>query len=157
MQTIFPKIFGYEKAGILFKDDNTQTLYTINCEDYSQIKLFEDNIVRYPMNMGLSGKAVQKKKVLITHSGEKDANFASEIDNFLSIYKIQNMLIAPFTDRNGNVRGIIQLINKNGRMKIPESDELEIQALLPALGEIVKTADEALQIINISAGVKIYL
>jgi hypothetical protein len=45
MVNIFPHLFGYERAGILFKCDKTNTLYTINCEDYDQVKLHDENIV----------------------------------------------------------------------------------------------------------------
>lgn len=49
------------------------------------------------------------------------------------------------------------MINKLPRSsnKILLQDELELKALLPALGEIVKTADEALTIANISSGLEL--
>jgi hypothetical protein len=89
-------LFGYEKAGILFKDDNSNTLYSINCDDYSNVKLLDENIVKFPTSLGLSGKAATKKKIIINQNGDKDPYYASEIDNFLGIYKIENMMIAPF-------------------------------------------------------------
>jgi hypothetical protein len=76
--------------------------------------------------MGLSGKASLKKKIIVNHIGDKDPNFSSEIDNFLGLYKVDNMLIAPFLDKTGEVRGVIQLINKIGKPKIPDQDEIEI-------------------------------
>ena len=42
----------------------------------------------------------------------------------------------------GNPRGVIQFINKKFNDDIEEKDSYEINALLPALGELIKTADE---------------
>ena len=54
----------------------------------------------------------------------------------------------------GNIRGIIQFINKKGANKIDQHDEIELGSILSALGEIIKTADETLKITNISAGLQ---
>lgn len=66
-------------------------------------------------------------------------------------------MLVPICDKKGDLRGIIQYVNKIGRPKIPESDELEMSPVLTTLGEIIKTADEGLKITNIAAGLKIYL
>ena len=51
------------------------------------------------------------------------------------------MIIGPIIDARGSLKGIIQLINKNGDEPITEADELELKSLLPVIAEIIKTAD----------------
>ena len=55
------------------------------------------------------------------------------------------------------MKGIIQLINKNGDESITQSDENELKSLLPVIAEIIKTADQVRLITNISSGVDEYL
>jgi len=62
------------------------------------------------------------------------------------------MMVGPIEDVNGEIRGVLQFINKKDKANIDASDEIELKTILPALGEMIKTADETLKIINISAG-----
>ena len=110
-------------------------------------------MVRFPMTIGFTGRAISKRKVLISLQGEKGGdNFSSEIDNFLNVQHIRNMMVGPIEDVNGEIRGVLQFINKKDKLNIDSSDEIELKTILPALGEMIKTADETLKIINISAG-----
>ena len=67
------------------------------------------------------------------------------------------MIIGPIIDSRGCLKGIIQLINKNGDESITQSDENELKSLLPVIAEIIKTADQVRLITNISSGVDEYL
>ena len=68
------------------------------------------------------------------------------------------MLIGPMIDRNGDIKGVIQLINKEGgdKAKITEQDKIELRTLLPALGEIIRTADESLEVTKLSVGMYLF-
>ena len=72
-------------------------------------------MVRFPLTIGLTGKAATKKKTIISQAGEFDPSFSSEVDNFISVFKVENIMLVPFTDRAGNLRGLIQFINKVGK------------------------------------------
>lgn len=63
----------------------------------------------------------------------------------MNIGDVQSMLIGPLIDNTGQVRGVIQMINKdhNGNTQINEDDKKEAQSMLNVLGEILRTADEA--------------
>lgn len=62
-------------------------------------------------------------------------------------------MIGAMIDRNGEVKGVLQLMNKTGgNDAISEQDETELAALLPALGEIIRTADESMEVSRISYG-----
>ena len=63
------------------------------------------------------------------------------------------MLIGAMVDKSGQVMGVLQLINKVGpEEKITDQDQRELMALLPALGEIIRTADESMEITRLSYG-----
>mgnify|MGYP003598084912 CR=1 FL=1 len=114
-------------------------------------------MVRFPISIGLTGIATEKRKVIISQTGDFDPLFSSEVDNILSVYKISNMMLVPIFDKNGDIRGMIHFINKLGKSKIPDTDSKELDPVIPTLGEIIKTADQGLQITNIAAGLKLYL
>ena len=54
---MFPRLYGYERVGILFKDDIQNCFYMINSDDYENQKILEENVVRFPMTIGLTGIA----------------------------------------------------------------------------------------------------
>ena len=66
-------------------------------------------------------------------------------------------MVGPIHDMKGNLKGIIQLINKNEDEPITERDEIELNSLLTSMGEIIKTADQVRLITNISTGLDVHL
>lgn len=64
---MFPRLFSFKDIGILFTDVKTKHLYCITSDDYERtaIDLHEDNIVRYPNNIGLTGLSIQRKGMII--------------------------------------------------------------------------------------------
>lgn len=69
MTAMFPKLFNFRESGVLFMDVKSKHLYSITSDDYEKtaIDLNEDNIVRYPNNIGLTGLAIKNKEILIAH------------------------------------------------------------------------------------------
>ncbi len=90
-------------------DVKSKHLYSITSDDYEKtaIDLNEDNIVRYPNNIGLTGLAIKSKEILIAQSGSKDRNYAPEVDNYINLNKISNMMIGAMVDKNGEVKGVL--------------------------------------------------
>lgn len=101
------------------------------------------DIVKFPRNIGLTGEAIQAKKIVVLQKGERVSNFASELDNMVNSLVLESILIGPIYDPNGNLRGVIQLVNKCGKEEYitPQIIE-EMKLILPTLGEIFRTADE---------------
>lgn len=60
MTNMFPKLFSFKESGVLFMDVKSKHLYCITSDDYERtaIDLNEDNIVRFPNNIGLTGYAI---------------------------------------------------------------------------------------------------
>lgn len=66
----------------------------------------------------------------------------------MNIGDIYNFVVGPLIDRRGQLRGVIHFVNKDsaGVTKITEDDKKEIAGILPILGEIIRTADEASEV-----------
>ena len=55
-QALLPSVYDFEHAAMLFYEEEGACLYSINCD--ASARLSEENIIRLPKNMGLTGKAV---------------------------------------------------------------------------------------------------
>ena len=90
--------------------------------------LSEESIIRFPFGIGLTGRAIQKRKILVSQQGEREKNsgFRQEIDNFKNVARVRNIMIGPIFDIEGEVRGAIQFINKIDKEQIKAQDEIEL-------------------------------
>ena len=94
--------------------------------------------------MGVTGKAIENKKVVIAPKGELDSSFAPEVDNFSSVGTISNMMAGPMINLNGDIMGVVQLFNKESPEEdnqITQRDQEELNCILVSLGEIVQSAN----------------
>jgi hypothetical protein len=66
---------------------------------------------------------------------------------------VESLLISPIVDSEGNLRGVVQMANKLNVEKITNQDIIEVGSLMPALGEIFKTAQEVREFQNVSSGI----
>jgi len=66
---------------------------------------------------------------------------------------VESLLISPIVDSEGNLRGVVQMANKLNGEKITNQDIIEVGSLMPALGEIFKTAQEVREFQNVSSGI----
>lgn len=66
-------------------------------------------------------------------------------------------MIGPVCDTNGNLKGVLQFLNKSHGVKIDEFDVGEVQSLLPALAEIINTVEVVKRIGDISCGIEEYM
>jgi hypothetical protein len=78
-----PTLFGYEAAGVMFYDRNSGFLYSIKCKDYANTLLSDENIMRFPVNMGLTALAVKTKESVVVSKGMKDPRFSYDVDNIV--------------------------------------------------------------------------
>ena len=79
--------------------------------------------------------------------------YKEEIDNTMGVAEVENLMIGPIRDSEGELRGVVQLGNKLNGEKITSQDVYEFGSLMPALGEIFKTTEEVRQFRNTSNGV----
>ena len=118
----------------------------------SQSREFE-NLVYFPVDMGCTGVAIQQNQIVYFNSGERMIQFKEEIDNTMGVAEVDNLMIGPIRDSEGELRGVVQLGNKLNGEKITSQDVYEFGSLMPALGEIFKTTEEVRQFRNTSNGV----
>lgn len=81
---------------------------------------------------------------MIAKTGQLDKRFSFDVDNYLNIGDIYNMVVGSLIDSKGHIRGVIHMINKDdyGDKTITEEDRQNIEGILPTLGEVIKSADE---------------
>jgi len=120
----------------------------------ADFRLYETNIIMHSAEAGITGVAVEQKgQAIIAPYGQSDKRFSQDVDNYMNIGEIYNIVVGPLVDIKGNIRGVIHLVNKedsNGNTQITDDDRKEINGLLPILGEIIRTADEASEISEMS-------
>ena len=101
--------------------------------------------MRYPANIGITGHVIATRETVVGTDGYRTRKFAPEVDNYNNNFAIRNMIIGPMVDKDGKVRGVIQLLNKQNSTTFSQ-DEVELNSLLPALGEVLRTADEGFEL-----------
>ena len=85
------------------------------------------------------------------------STYAAEIDNCHNLSKVESLIVSPIFDKKGELKGVIQLLNKLGGERISEQDVVEIGSLLPALAEIFTTTEVVKKIYDISGGIEEYM
>lgn len=70
---------------------------------------------------------------------------------------IESVLIAPIRDSTGDLKGVVQLINRLNGEKISPEAVIEISKLIPSLGEIFKTVEDVRAITNISNDIETHI
>lgn len=120
----------------------------------ADFRLYESNIIMHSAEAGITGVAVEQKgQAIIALNGQSDKRFSQDVDNYMNIGEIYNIVVGPLVDIKGTIRGVIHLVNKedsNGNTQITDDDRIEINGILPILGEIIRTADEASEISEMS-------
>ena len=62
-------LFGYQRIAILFKHVQGPNLFSIISDNLDELSLTQDysdnNIISYPMNMGVTGKSISLKTVVV--------------------------------------------------------------------------------------------
>ena len=90
--------------------------------------------------MGCTGDAIKQRKIIYFDDIKQQPGFENVIDNSQGKYLVQSLLIAPIYDSDEKLKGVVQLVNKEG--KITEKDVYEIGLLMPTLGEIFRTIEK---------------
>ncbi|CAK0834031.1 unnamed protein product [Prorocentrum cordatum] len=99
------KLVGAEVASVFLMDTVRQELSsTVNSTDGE---------LRIPMGVGIAGHVATTGKTIIINDAYADDRFNIAVDKKTG-FKTQNVLCAPLRVRNGDVVGVVQLINKTG-------------------------------------------
>ncbi len=72
----------------------------------------EENLIRLHSRGGLTWHAIENRKVLSAPLGERDIRYSTNTDNIVNVVRVNNILIGPFYDTTGQLRGVVHLVNK---------------------------------------------
>lgn len=170
----FPPLFNFESCGLLFVDPQDGCLYKIQSsggaaaadegdQDDPERTGNEEGlarkpvIVRLPKDRGVTGLAITTREVQSVPDGEFHIHYAPEVDNSVGARAVTSCLIGPCFDSTGRLRGVIQLINKQGSEAITYQDEREFENLLSTVAEMIKQADECKYVSDVSANMSMRL
>ena len=129
----FPPLFNFESCGLLFVDPEDGCLYKIQASGVGESGSGDDGdkddpertgnedrfarkpvIVRLPKDRGVTGLAISTRSVQLVPDGEFHIHYAPEVDNSVGARTVACCLIGPCFDSTGQLRGVIQLVNKYG-------------------------------------------
>ena len=55
----------------------------------------DESIIRIPKDIGLTGKAIKDKMIVVSDRGVADLRFRIESDNVAALTEIKNIIISP--------------------------------------------------------------
>jgi len=62
------------------------------------LELTEENLIRLHSKGGVTWDAIEKKKLVASHTGERDLRYSTTVDNLVNVVKVHNLLVGPFFD-----------------------------------------------------------
>ena len=86
------------------------------------MELREENLIRLHTRGGLTWHAIETRKLVAAHTGERDLRYSTNVDNLVNVAKVLNMIAAPIFDNQGGLRGVIHLVNKKMQSDIEAVD-----------------------------------
>lgn len=116
VHTFLPKFFECETAGIVFIDEETQESYTLAYSSEPN-QIFSKDVIRFPINMGLTGVTYKSKGYQIFDNVKKRNLYNPEIDNIASAPDLNMCLMSCLFGPNDGIYGVLQLGNKVGGFK----------------------------------------
>jgi hypothetical protein len=70
--------------------------------------LKESNLIEHSSTSGLTGLAISNPGTLfVADRGESDRRFSQDVDNYLNIGDIHDIVVGALVDSHGHVRGVI--------------------------------------------------
>ncbi len=144
-----PRVLGFERAGILFRQETSGEFYIISEEIGVDGDVYASNMIQVPSKIGITGIAAESKKTQVVLEGKNDHRYSTDVDNLTGHSDIRNLVIVPLLSQQGVVVGIAQLINKtDGEFPNVFTDTLEFLGTI--LGALLSNTNEHVNVCNIS-------
>ncbi len=106
---------GCERATIFLYDHRTDELYSKVATGTGEI--------RFSAKLGIAGEAATTRSVIVVPDAYADPRFNPEIDKRTG-YRTRNMLTLPLITPDGEVIGVLQVLNKLDRAFLPRDETL---------------------------------
>lgn len=132
--------------------------YNISTVHNKDLKFIKGK-VKYPNHLGYTGYWIKTRKSILyidpkrrdIHDEEHDVEFEPEIDNFVGETDVASALYSPIIDHEGNVQGVIQLVNFiDGHRSIEPPQIRELECTCEVIGSAIKNLGEIISIMVLS-------
>lgn len=70
-------------------------------------------LLKLPSDVGLTQNVLLTKEISICEKVNSSPIYNASVDNSLRLSLIQDVIIGPAIDSDGNIRGVVQLFSKN--------------------------------------------
>jgi len=107
---------GFENAYVLNYEQGK--LLALNYFKNEQGELVMEKSAELPSTMGLTGKCITRRQIVISNKGREDPDYNASMDNIMKLPRIESMMIVPLLVNHNKVGepcielvGVLQLIN----------------------------------------------
>ena len=111
------EILGAERSSLFLVDRTTGELWSKKAEG------MEDGVIRFPVSGGLAGYVARTGEVINVKNAYEDPRFNSAFDKETGFHT-KTVLAAPIYDRQGEIIGVTQAMNKKGSVFEREDEDL---------------------------------
>ena len=139
------ELLNAERSSLFLIDEDTQELWSKVAEKS------EITEIRIPKSQGLAGHVAMTGQVLNIKDAYKDPRFLTDVDEQTG-FRTKTVLCAPIINRNQEIIGVTQAINKQGHTFNREDEEM-----LTALSSHVAVALENAQLFERTEYMKNYM
>lgn len=91
------------------------------------------------MDMGLTGKALADKQILVSAKGSYDPKYRFEADKVGDVPNVDNIMIVPLINEKQQIVGALQLYN---RVCLDVTQEIDLE-LIQILGKVIAAGIES--------------
>ena len=109
-------IIVVERCSFFIYDEKEHRLRTLWADGSLEIEL--------PSNLGIAGESFRTQKALYENDPYDDLHFLSDIDMQTGYYT-QNILAAPLRNRDDEVFGVLELLNKKGDFNKKDLEKIQ--------------------------------
>ena len=130
--TKIPEVLECDRSSFFVLDSKTDELWSMEAHGYSLKE------IRFPTSAGLAGHAARTNEIVNIADAYEDPRFNPEFDKMTG-YRTRSVLCVPVHDRDGNISGVTQAINKvNGNF---DADDVELlRAISAQIGVALQNA-----------------
>ena len=136
------KLLDCERGTLFMVSEDKRELYTKIAEGLEEHSKMKE--IRIPINTGIAGAAATQKKIINIPEAYEDSRFNRDSD-VKSGFRTRSILAVPICKANGEVMGVAQMLNKNGREGVFDADD---ENLLKAFGSQAAVSLENSKLFN---------
>lgn len=129
------KFCGFEAAGVVFVDNLSKEFFIFGYSSKPGVK-FGNEVIRLPLNMGITGDNYQFGELKIYQNIKQKALYSPEIDNVAAVGDIRSCVMVGLSGPEGKFTGVLQIVNKISG-KITANDCKVIEELSKVLGYMI--------------------